>query len=318
MSAEFRPAWWLRNPHAQTLWASLMRRPAPLSTRRERVELPDGDFLDLDWLDGGNGPLVIVLHGLEGSLQSPYASGMLAAIARQGWRGVMMHFRGCSGEPNRLARSYHSGETGDLRYLIHELRAREPATKLAAVGFSLGGNALLKYLGEDPGHACLNAAVAVSVPFELGRCAERLQRGFSRLYQWHLLRSLRRKARDKLRRFDLPVTSQSLRQCRDFRRFDDKVTAPLHGFDDVDDYYRRCSSSQFLRAITVPTLAIQSCDDPFMTSEVIPAPAELAPAVRLEITARGGHVGFISGEIPFRAVYWLEDRVPAFLHEHLD
>ena len=260
---------------------------------------------------------MIVLHGLEGSLQSPYARGMLAAIARRGWRGVMMHFRGCGGEPNRRARSYHSGETEDLRYLIGVLRAREPQAKLAAVGFSLGGNALLKYLGEAPDRTGLNAAVAVSVPFELALCAERLQRGFSRLYQWHLLRSLRRKALHKLRRFDLPVTPQSLRQCRDFRQFDDKVTAPLHGFDGVDDYYRRCSSRQFLRAIAVPTLAIQSGDDPFMTAGVIPDPAELAPSVRLEVTARGGHVGFISGAVPFQARYWLEERVPAFLHEHL-
>jgi hypothetical protein len=318
MSAEFRPAWWLRGPNAQTLWAGLVRRRLLPVTRRERLELPDGDFVDLDWLTGGTGPVVIMLHGLEGSLHSPYAGGMLAAIGRQGWRGVMMHFRGCSGEPNRQARSYHSGETGDLRHLVRLLKSREPRTTLAAVGFSLGGNALLKYLGEEGTNAGLDAAVAVSVPFDLAGCAERLQHGFSRLYQWHLLRGLRRKTLDKLRRFDLPLDRRAVEQCRDFRQFDDRVTAPLHGFAGVDDYYRRCSSRQFLGGISVPTLALQAADDPFMSADVIPSAAELSPAVRLEVSTRGGHVGFISGRVPFRAHYWLEDRVPAFLREHLD
>lgn len=301
----------------QTLWARLMRHaPRPL-LQRERMELPDGDFIDLDWMENGNGPIVIVLHGLEGSSDSPYARGILAAVARRGWRGVVMHFRGCSGEPNRLVRSYHSGDTGDLAYLIEVLRQREPHTPLATVGFSLGGNVLLKWLGKTRGQAPLRAAVAVSVPFVLHSAADRLQQGFSRLYQWRLMRSMRNAVTEKRGRMNLPIKVHDLSTLKNFRDFDEHVTAPLHGFDSADHYYTVSSSRQYLKGITVPTLILHARDDPFMTEAAIPRHDELSETVTLELSRRGGHVGFVAGVWPWHPRYWLEERIPAYLARYL-
>jgi predicted alpha/beta-fold hydrolase len=309
----FRPARWLRSPHLQTLWAALIRRPATPAVTRERFETHDGDFLDLDWIEGGEGPIVIVLHGLEGSSRSPYAQGLAGALVRLGWRAVVMHFRGCSGTPNRLDRSYHSGETGDLGALIEHLRRREPAVPLLAVGFSLGGNALLKWLGEQGRRAPLTAAVAVSVPFLLDDAARRLEQGFSRLYQWWLMRSLIAKLRGKFRDRPAPVDFGTLRAWHSMRRFDETVTAPLHGFAGAADYYARSSSRAYLSVITVPTLVLHARDDPFMTEAALPRPEEVSGAVSLEICPHGGHVGFVGGAAPWRARYWLDERIPAFL-----
>lgn len=311
-SESFHPAWWCPGPHLQTLWATLVRRRPRTALTAERLELPDGDFLDLHWTPDVGGPIVIVLHGLEGCSRSPYACGLLAALSRLGLRAVVMHFRGCSGEPNRLARSYHSGDTGDLAHLIEVLRAREPHTALAAVGYSLGGNVLLKWLGET-GARTLAVAVAVSVPFELAQAAARVDRGFSRVYQWKLLRSMRARVRDKLARMPLPIQTTDLNALRSFRAFDDAVTAPLHGFRDADHYYAVASSRQYLRSIAIPTLILHARDDPFMHEGIIPTRAEVADCVELEIHARGGHVGFIAGRSPFAARYWLEERIPRFL-----
>ncbi|MGQ0658252.1 MAG: hydrolase [Chromatiales bacterium] len=315
--SDFRAAWWLANPHLQTLWPRFMRRQAPLRLRAERLELPDGDFVDLAWTDGGKGPVVCILHGLEGGAASPYAQGILTAIADRGWHGVLMHFRGCGGELNRLPRSYHSGETGDMGHFLAVIRRRYPGVAVAAVGYSLGGNVLLKYLGERGEAAGLSAAAAVSVPFLLSESADRLDRGFSRFYQRLLLTSLKMKTAAKFRRLKSPVPLDGVAGCRNFREFDDRVTAPLHGFTDAADYYARSSSRQFLRGITVPTLILQAADDPLMTPAVIPGDAELAPSVRLELSCRGGHVGFVTGSRPWAARYWLEERIPAFLGEHL-
>jgi len=317
MEGDFKPAWWCRGPHAQTLWARLVRRAPRVALRRERLELPDGDFIDLDWTTHGGGPIVIVLHGLEGSSDSPYARGILRAIDSRGWRGVVMHFRGCSGEPNRLPRSYHSGDTGDLVYLVETLRRREPRTPLATVGYSLGGNVLLKWLGKSGEQAPLRAAVAVSVPFVLSHAAERLQRGFSRIYQWQLLHSLRDSVETKRRRMMLPLKITDLSALRSFRDFDEHVTAPLHGFDGADHYYAVSSSRQYLEAIAVPTLILHALDDPFMTERTIPRPEELSGHVILELSRRGGHVGFVSGTWPWRSRYWLEERIPAYLARYL-
>ena len=317
MDGSFQPAWWCRGPHAQTLWARLARRAPEIRFRRERLELPDGDFIDLDWSENGSGPIVIVLHGLEGSSDSPYARGIMHAIEQRGWRGVVMHFRGCSGEPNRLARSYHSGETGDLSYFVNTLRRREPQAPLATIGFSLGGNVLLKWLGKASGATPLRAAVAVSVPYVLHSAADRLNHGFSRLYQWQLLRSLRNNVAAKRDRIKLPIKSQDLSTLKNFRDFDEHVTAPLHGFDGADHYYNVSSSRQYLRQITVPTLLLHARDDPFMTDQVIPTHNELSESVILEVSARGGHVGFVAGDWPWRARYWLEERIPVYLEQYL-
>ncbi len=331
VESEFRAPWWLRNPHLQTLWQRFARREPLVALRRERLELPDGDFLDLDWARSINGsepadrdthgaartPVVMVLHGLEGSSASPYAQGMLAAIAARGWRGVVMHFRGCSGELNRLPRSYHSGETGDIAHVLGLLRGRYPQAPLAAIGYSLGGNVLLKYLGERGAAAGLDAAAAVSVPFLLHDSADRLDRGFSRFYQKLLVGSLTQKVAQKFARMTSPIPLDGVVTSRNFREFDDRVTAPLHGFSDAAEYYHRSSSRQFLKAIAVPTLILQARDDPFMTPAVIPGAGELAPPVSLEVSDRGGHVGFVAGAAPWRPRYWLEERIPVFLAEHL-
>jgi predicted alpha/beta-fold hydrolase len=284
--------------------------------RHERLELPDGDFLDLDWTAGERGPIALVLHGLEGSSASHYASGLLAAIVRQGWRGVVMHFRGCGGQPNRLARSYCAGDTADIGHVVDWLHWREPAAPLAAVGYSLGGNALLKWLGKTDIDPPLHAAVAVSVPFLLDTCARRLGRGFSRLYQFHLLRELRCSYRQKFHyRSDGPVRLDELAALQDFYAFDDRITAPLHGYAGVHDYYARASCRPYLQRIRIPTLILHALDDPFMLPDAVPAAAELAASVHLELSHHGGHVGFVAGRWPWRAEYWLERRIPAFLAE---
>lgn len=313
LSRPFTPAWWCRGPHMQTLWPRLVRRKPRLSLRRERLELPDGDFIDLDWTQNSAGPIVIVLHGLEGSSRSIYARGLLCAIAKRGWRGVVMNFRGCSEEPNRLPRRYHSGDTGDLAYLVDILHQREPHTPLAAVGYSLGGNVLLKWLGSAKQTEKLTAAVAVSVPFVLAATADRMQRGFSRIYQWGLLRNLRRSTAAKRDIMDLPITVSDLSSLKTFREFDEHVTAPLHGFDGADQYYSVASSRQYLRNITVSTLVLHARDDPFMTEASIPLREELPASVMLELSSHGGHVGFVSGTWPWTARYWLEERIPEYL-----
>ncbi len=314
----FKPAWWLPGPHLQTLWSALCRQPIKsLSLRRERFELPDGDFVDLDWVGAGNGPVVLILHGLEGSIASPYAQGMLHAIQQQGWRGVFMHFRGCSEEPNRLPRMYHSGETKDVANVIQGIKEREPHIKLAAVGFSMGGNVLLKWLGETGQQNPLTAAIAVSVPFELHKASERLQRGFSRIYHLHLLKCLQKKAAMKFQLHSMPRVLSKINSLRTIHDFDDKVTAPLHGFIDAKDYYTQCSSRQYLKKIRVPTLLLQAKDDPFMTADIIPEQRELSERITLEVTEKGGHVGFVTGSFPWNARYWVEERAPAFFHQYL-
>lgn len=314
----FRPAWWLRGAHAQTLWPHFLRRQPDVPLTWERLDLPDGDFVDLVWTGGDNGPIVVLLHGLEGSIHSHYSKGMLSALHKHGWRAVLMHFRGCSGTHNRMARGYHSGDTGDLKYLINTLRSRYPEGLLAAVGFSLGGNVLLKYLGEEQTDAGLDAAVSVSVPFELSRSADRLNQGLSRFYQRHLIRRLQERVMDKFgQRNDAPFALSDIHQWNDFHAFDNFVTARLHGFAGSSEYYRLCSSRPFIKSITVPTLIIQAEDDPFLPGDAIPIAADLSDNVTLELSRHGGHMGFISGRLPWHPRYWLEQRIPEFLSPHL-
>lgn len=301
----------------QTLWARLVRYAPKIKLRRERLELPDGDFIDLDWTKNKSGPIVIVLHGLEGSSSSPYARGILKAIDTRGWRGVVMHFRGCSGEPNRLPRSYHSGDTDDLAYFVETLRQREPRAHLAVIGYSLGGNVLLKWLGKTHEQASVRAAVAVSVPFVLSYATERLQRGFSRVYQWKLLRTMHAGVMQKKQRMKMPLRIDDVTQLKNFRDFDEHVTARLHGFDSADHYYTVASSRQYLQGIAVPTLVLHARDDPFMTEKAIPRKDEFSKAVTLEVSTHGGHVGFVSGAWPWRPRYWLERRIPEFLANYL-
>ena len=318
----FKAAWWLSSAHAQTLYSTLTRRLRSPVDHEERFELPDGDFVDLSWAVNGlreESPLVVLLHGLGGDARSKYILGLMHALNRSGWRVVLMHFRGASKEPNRLARAYHSGDTADLDCLIHDLHQREPHTKKAVVGVSLGGNVLLKWLGEKGAQTLVDAAVAISVPFQLSVVADRINQGFSRVYQAYLLRRLRNVFARKLSYQTDPsaITLRQMEAWRCFWTFDEHVTAPLHGFSHVHAYYREASSRPYLSKIQIPTLIIHALDDPFMTPDAIPTADELSEHVRLELSQKGGHVGFIGGRIPGQPIYWLDQRVPAFLSDYV-
>ncbi|NWA01142.1 hydrolase [Pseudomonas gingeri] len=320
---DFTPAPGLGNPHLQTLWGPLWRGKIVIERQRERFWLDDGDFLDLDWFGPHEAttPLVLLLHGLTGSSNSPYIVGLQQALANQGWASVALNWRGCSGEPNLLARSYHSGASEDLAATITHLKARRPLAALYAVGYSLGGNVLLKHLGESAGNSGLQAAVAVSVPFRLDQCADRIGQGFSKVYQAHFMREMLTYIRDKQRRFQhdgridgLATLSNlgPLTGMRTFWDFDGRVTAPLHGYLDAEDYYRRASSRYFLGAIRTPTLIIQAADDPFVFPHSLPEPGELAPGTEFELQRKGGHVGFVDGTLR-KPAYYLERRIPQWL-----
>lgn len=305
----FRPAWWLPGPHLQTLYPSLFRpRRAPPLTR-ERIELPDGDFVDLDWTRQTDGMVVLILHGLEGSLDSHYTAGLLSALARDGHTAALMYFRGRSGEPNRLPRSYHSGETGDLDFVMQRVHQHHPNRNIAVIGYSLGGNVLLKWLGEQGHAASPVTAVTVSVPFDLNSAALQLERGMSQIYQKHLLDKLRISVKARAKLHPMPFPVERLAELQTFRQFDHAITAPLHGFDGVDDYYEQSSCKQFLKYIEIPTLMLQARDDPFLPASALPDAADLGSQVTLELSRRGGHVGYVSGWNPLQPGYWSEHRI---------
>ena len=295
------------------MWPSRLRYRQPLPLTSERLELPDGDFLDLAWMPDNDQEICLLLHGLEGSLSSHYPRGLIQAATHANKHAVFMHFRGCSGEPNRLSRRYHSGDTGDLRFVIETIQNRYPGRDIHAVGVSLGGNVLLKYLGENGEDSRIQSAIAISVPYDLAVAAQTLQYGTARIYQRHLLNSLQATFYEKATLVDLPIRIPEKHEIDTIYEFDDLVTAPIHGFKDADDYYTRCSSRQFLPEIRIPTLLIHALDDPFMTPEVIPRKNELPGNVELDLQQHGGHVGFIEGNVPFVASYWLDQRVEAFL-----
>jgi len=316
----FKPAWWLRNSHLQTIWPTVCRSNIKtLPLERERLELPDGDFLDLDWSGKQfSGPIVLILHGFEGSIESHYAKGMLRSINQRGWRGVFMHFRGCSGEPNRLPQGYHSGETKDVDFVVKTLRDREPNTDMAAIGYSLGGNVLLKWLGETSDKNPLKAAIAVSVPFDLHKALTRIEHGFSQVYQWYLVKGARERLLQKFEKIESPIDMSVLSGVYGIQELDWKYTVPMHGFRSVEEYYTTSSSRHYLSSIRVPTLLIQAKDDPFMSRDIIPHQHEFSSYITLEATDAGGHVGFVSGKVPWRPEYWLEERVPQFFKHYLD
>ncbi|MBY5993056.1 hydrolase [Ferrimonas balearica] len=313
----FSPSRWWRNRHLQTIWPLLAKPRTGPHLRRQRLELPDGDFLDLDWLGhpAPHRPLLLILHGLEGSADSHYVRRLLLACQAQERCAVVMHQRSCSGELNRLARSYHSGETGDLGLVLEQLRRQAPDSPLQAVGYSLGGNVLTKYLGEQGKHSTIARAAVVSAPLDLAQCARAMEQGFAQVYQSHLVGRLKRKTAAKLADPSLgplPLAPSRLAQLTTFYHFDDAVTAPLHGFDGADDYYARASGNRFLAHITTPTLLLHALDDPFMTPQVVPPREAIGPAVQLELCPNGGHVGFIEGGWPWAPRFYLERRLMRF------
>jgi len=313
---------WARNPHVQTILGRLLRRPEPPAFRRERIELPDGDFVDLDEPVHPltDGPVVLLLHGLEGSARRGYAINTYRALAAHGIRSVGLNFRSCSGEPNRTARFYHSGETTDIRYILELLAARYPDVPRAAVGFSLGGNALLKLLGElrDDAPALVRCAAAISVPYDLAAGADALNASaIGRFYTRVFVKSLLAKAELKATLLHDHCDLDRVRGARSFRDFDDAATAPIHGFAGASDYYARSSSAKFLRDIRVPTLLLHAADDPFLPASAFPHDAVRDnPRLQALVAPHGGHVGFIEGT-PWSPRFWAEHTAAAFLAAHL-
>ncbi|HEX6829130.1 MAG TPA: alpha/beta fold hydrolase [Burkholderiales bacterium] len=309
----YRAPAWLPGGHAQTIYAPLLARGADAGYRRERWETPDGDFIDLDWLDAPEpAPLVVLFHGLEGSSRSHYALALMRALRARGWRGVVPHFRGCGGEPNRLARAYHSGDSAEVDWILRRLKrgARGP---LFAAGVSLGGNALLKWLGERGAAAreLAAAAAAVSAPLDLTISGDALGQGLNCLYTRHFLATLKPMSLAKLARFPGLYDAEAVRRAVTLREFDDVVTAPLHGFRDCDDYWKRASSKPLLGGIRVPTLVLNARNDPFVPPPCLPAREEAAPELTLEFPEQGGHAGFVSGPFP-GSLAWMPRRLLAF------
>ncbi len=316
IAREYKPAWWLSGAHAQTIGGRLFRKLHRMEFRRERIDLPDGDFVDVDFAPPANrdAPLVLLLHGLEGSAKRGYALNTYRELASRGLSAVGLNFRSCSGEPNRAARFYHSGDTDDIRFVLNLLAERMPRTKLGAIGFSLGGNALLKYLGEEGERAVVSAVVAVSVPFDLGAGARLLdETRMGRFYTRTFLKTLQGKAMQKKELLADRCDLDRVMRARSFWEFDDAATAAIHGFAGAEDYYTRSSSAQFVSAIRVPTLVLQSADDPFLPSESIPRAAFAAnPEITSVVTEKGGHVGFIGGT-PLRPTFWAEEQAARYL-----
>jgi len=317
----YSPAWWIPGGHLQTLWGKLFRRQTPAPTILERWDTPDGDFLDMYRLRAQPGqPRILLLHGLEGTIRSHYAQGLLNEAARRGWGADLLVFRSCGSEPNRTRRFYHSGETGDAAFALARIAHEFPTSDLAMAGVSLGGNVLLKLLGEMGSDLPdrLRAAAAVSVPFDLARSSTRINRGFSRFYQRFFMSSLRRKASEKAQRFPDLASQDKIAALRTLEDFDNLITGPLHGFRDAHDYYRRSSSLPYLTGIRLDTLLLSAVDDPMLPREVLDDVRDAAgqnPALHLEFVETGGHAGFIAGRWPWRPFYYAEYRVGEFFAE---
>ncbi len=320
---QYAPPWWLAGPHAQTLAGKFLRAAPEGMLTSERIETPDGDFVDIDWMPETDptAPLVLLLHGLEGHTKRGYMVQTCLALANRGMRAVGLNFRGCSGEMNRNPRFYHSGETEDPGFVFGMLRERFPSRPLMAIGFSLGGNVLLKYLGEQGAKnaAGVSAAVAVSVPYDLSAGAAALERGgVTRIYARYFLRSLIGKVRAKKEILGNVLDLDAVWASKTIRDFDAAATARVHEFADTEDYYRKCSSNRFIQSVRVPTLLIHSRDDPFLPMAALPLSAiEANPFLNLVLTKGGGHVGFLESGPPWNPTFWMEEQSASFLaHRH--
>ncbi len=318
----FQPHPLLKNPHLQTLYAPLLRKQKAPTVEIETFELEDGDFVECYWhlqRPKDTRPIVILFHGLAGSFHSPYIQGLMRTLHAQKMASVVMHFRGCSGKPNRLPRSYHSGDTADAKAWIYYLHEHYPNNPLYAVGYSIGGNMLLKLLGEEQEQIPLNFAIAISAPMDLKIAADTLQHGFAKLYQAHLLKPLKAMLLNKYQMFDmksiLKREEEEIKKIKTVKEFDDFYTAPIHGFKSALDYYEQSSSKPFLGKITTQTKIIHAIDDPFMTPEVLPNQGEYSSWVQLEVYPHGGHVGFVQGGT-LKPKYWLEHRITTILATH--
>jgi uncharacterized protein len=301
---------WLPSGHLQTIYPAMCITRPELAFRRERWEAPDGDFVDVDFVDGAQDqPFVVLFHGLEGSSASHYARAMMAQLAERGWSGAVPHFRGCSGEPNRAPRFYHSGDAHEIDWIVRRLRLRAGG-KFYATGVSLGGNALLRWLGESQHQAeIVDAACAVSAPLDLARGGDALSSGLNMLYTRMFLQTLKPKCLAKLEQFPGLFDRAAMLGARDLYTFDNIVTAPLHGYRDTDDYWDRASAKHVLQDITVPTLVLNAQNDPFLPGEHLPRKA--SRSVLLDYPEHGGHVGFAVGRMPGQ-IDWLPRRLLHF------
>lgn len=322
---EFKSAWWLPEGHSQTLWRKFAGAPA-VNHERERIELSDGDFIDIDWLtaeeEAGNSaqPLVFILHGLCGSSSSSYVLSLQTLLMENGFNSVVMNFRGCSGELNRKAQAYHSGVSHDLEEVLRRVISRHQPEAVSLVGYSLGANVLLKWLGEHHDYSKIDKAVAVSTPFALGLCSREMLSGLSRIYGRYFTRRLLSDFMHKRKMFESQNKGPELEQLlrlgdvsgvSNIWEFDDLITAPLHGFEDAGDYYDRCSSIKFLPEISTSTLLIQGYDDPLIPPVALPEVGMVSESTVMELSPKGGHVGFVSAQHG----NWLENRILKFLRD---
>lgn len=320
----FRPPWWMANPHLQTVGARYVRKVSRPELRTERWDTPDDDFLQLHFLDADPAkPTVLLLHGLEGSVDSTYMLGMIRRLAREDWNVVALDFRSCGAEINRAPRMYHSGETTDAAFVVQRLIERRPDINLYLAGYSLGANVIAKWFGES-GDALppnVKAGAVVSAPYDLVVSSKHMDHSISRGYVLHFLRKLRPKAIEKHRQYPEAFDLDKVLKARSFRGFDDHATAPLHGFEDAHDYYTSVACGQFLDGIRRPTLLLSSEDDPFNPRSTLPYElADRHPYLHAQFSARGGHVGFVHADDPRGGATWADEQIARFFtayHERL-
>jgi predicted alpha/beta-fold hydrolase len=296
---------WLPGGHLQTIFPAVLVPRPRIAYRRERWTTPDDDFIDIDFAqpepDDRTAPVLVLFHGLEGSSGSHYARAVMRACADRGWRGLVAHFRGCSGQPNRLLRAYHSGDSDEGDWILRRVHAAWPLARIYAVGVSLGGNMLAKWLGERAEAArFVTAAASIGAPLDLAAGGAALGSGFNRVYTRAFLATLKPKALAKLERFPGAASAVRLRASRTLHDFDNEFTAPVHGFRNADDYWLRASGKPWLAAVRVPLLVLNALNDPFVPAESLPRPRDVSPFVQLEQPAEGGHIGFAHGAFPGR------------------
>ncbi|MFT5835859.1 MAG: putative alpha/beta-fold hydrolase [Sulfurimonas sp.] len=324
MNKLFKPSFLLKNKHVQTLYSSLFRKIPTHSFDIEKFELSDGDFIECYWYNKRdktmNKPIVLLFHGLTGSYKSPYIQGTMSELHKNRYDSVVVHFRSSSGIMNKKPNSYHSGKTDDAMEFIKSLIEKYNDSKIFGVGYSLGGNVLLKLLGETGSLSSFTAAVSVSAPLQLDVCSDKMNSGFSRLYQHLLLKDLNKSLELKYEMHDMKslinLDKKDVKNLSTFYEFDNAYTAPIHGFTSAKDYYAKSSSKQFLKHIQTNTLIIHSLDDPFTTPKILPSKDELSKYVKLEVSKHGGHVGFIEGS-PLKPKYWLEERIVTYFNEFI-
>lgn len=317
---KFKPAFGLQNKHLQTIYSSFFRANKNLDIEIETFTLSDGDFVEAYWLDkplpNSTKPIVVIFHGLEGSYSSPYINGIMDTLRKAGMACVLMHFRSCSGKLNRKATAYHSGQTLDGKEFIESIKERFSSNDLFAIGYSLGGNMLLKLLGECGKNTPLKGAISVCAPLDLAICADKISQGFSSFYEKKMLDNLKNTLLLKYEQHDMEnlisLKKEDVQNIKTIREFDEVYTSRINGFGNASNYYKLCSSKQFLKDINIKTLLIHTLDDPFMTQEVLPAKEELNSFITLEVHKYGGHLGFISGSI-FKPVYWLDEHIISYI-----